>query len=317
MPTLADIPTVTPEGFLYRFFVKPFSGAEVETPMPHLLNRVFEGSRFGVFRIEQWVPHARFPIPPVRVSYHSLVFLKTGLLRRTDGLTTYDVGPQTVHLITPGQIESSEFCHPDTTGFYCFFEESYFLEGAGNPRILAEMPFFKPGQPPLVRLSPERAVWLNDLFVRLEAEYLRSVEANGTDEQLLAATLLALVLLELRRAYDPPPATAPTSAAAVLTARFKEAVSRHVLTRRGVSDYADLLAVTPNHLNRCVKETTGRPASDFITDMLVLEARMLLRQTDLSSAEIAFRLRFSDASHFGKFFRRHTGQTPLDYRQSA
>ncbi len=317
MNRLADIPTVTPDGFLNRFFTNPFSVAEVQTAMPLLLSRVFEGSRFGVFRIEQWVPHARFPIPPVRVSYHSLVFLKTGLLRRTDGLTTYDIGPQTVHLTAPGQIESSEFCSPDASGFYCFFNESYFLEGAGNARILAEMPFFNAGQRPIVSLDAERVEWLSGLFARLEEEYLRALQPQTTDQQPMAAALLTLVLLELRRAYLPTPPAGPVNAAMLLTARFKEAVARHIFSKRSVSEYADQLAVTPNHLNRCVKETTGRPASDFITDMLLLEARMLLRQTDLSIAEIAFRLSFGDASYFGKLFRRHTGQTPLDYRQSA
>jgi AraC-like DNA-binding protein len=99
--------------------------------------------------------------------------------------------------------------------------------------------------------------------------------------------------------------------------RFRKLVSQHFLTRRKVADYAALLAVTPNHLNRTIKTATDTTASEAITDMLAQEAKALLRHTDASMAEIAYRLNFSDPASFNRFFKRASGQTPLQFREHA
>ena len=63
-----------------------------------------------------------------------------------------------------------------------------------------------------------------------------------------------------------------------------------------------------------VKEVSGRTASDHIAEMVLQEAKILLNHTDLSAAEIAYRLRFSEPSSFNRFFRKGSGHTPLEYR---
>jgi AraC-like DNA-binding protein len=91
-------------------------------------------------------------------------------------------------------------------------------------------------------------------------------------------------------------------------------VGQHYREKRQVTDYAALLAVTPNHLGRVVRESTGRTPSDLIRDLLLQEAQSLLRLTHQSVSEIAYGLDFSDPATFGRFFRKETGMTPLDYR---
>ncbi|WP_158552471.1 helix-turn-helix domain-containing protein [Spirosoma telluris] len=107
------------------------------------------------------------------------------------------------------------------------------------------------------------------------------------------------------------------SSSARLAAHFRQLLTRHILSKRTVNEYADLLAVTPNHLNKCVKETTGKPASVLIAEMLLLEAKVLLGQPGLPISEIADRLSFDDLSYFARFFKKHTGLNPTEYRQQA
>lgn len=80
--------------------------------------------------------------------------------------------------------------------------------------------------------------------------------------------------------------------------------------------YASLLHVTPKHLSEVVKAQTGRTAGEWIDQSVILEAKVLLQQKELSISQVADALHFSDQSVFGKFFKVNTGVSPLAYRQS-
>ena len=86
---------------------------------------------------------------------------------------------------------------------------------------------------------------------------------------------------------------------------------------RSVQYYAGLLLVHPNYLNAVVKKNTGEPAIRYIHLQLINEAKSLLEETGLSGKEIAYRLAFREPAHFYTFFRKHTQQTPNQYRQLA
>ncbi|MNG79309.1 DNA-binding transcriptional regulator AraC [compost metagenome] len=83
-----------------------------------------------------------------------------------------------------------------------------------------------------------------------------------------------------------------------------------------VQFYASELGITPKHLSVITKELTGKPAIELIQNVLVEEAKCLLRQ-GLSIGEIAKQLHFSDQSFFGKFFKRNVGISPKEFRQKA
>ena len=81
-------------------------------------------------------------------------------------------------------------------------------------------------------------------------------------------------------------------------------------------EYAAQLSVTPNYLNAVVKEYLGKPAGNVIKNRIVLEAKRLLSHTTLSVRQISLELGFSDNSHFGKYFKNSTGQTPETFRKN-
>lgn len=100
-----------------------------------------------------------------------------------------------------------------------------------------------------------------------------------------------------------------------LVTRFQQLVAQHAPQRRPVADYASWLCVTSKYLSETVKAATGKTAGEWIASQVLREARHLLWQTDHSVGQVAEALGFSDASAFGKFFRRQTGQTPAAYQQ--
>ncbi|WP_293573379.1 helix-turn-helix domain-containing protein [Phaeobacter sp.] len=101
-----------------------------------------------------------------------------------------------------------------------------------------------------------------------------------------------------------------------LLRRFQTAVEEGFRRRKKVSDYASDLAISPTHLNRICRRTTGQSASQLITERMVQEARRLLIYSTLSAAEIAYELGFTDPAHFSRVFARETGQPPRRFRQA-
>ena len=95
---------------------------------------------------------------------------------------------------------------------------------------------------------------------------------------------------------------------------FGELVLRHYAHERSVSFYAEKLGITPAHLSTTVRQATGKTCGEVISSMIIMEAKTRLRETDLSIQEIAYSLNFPSLSFFGKYFKRHVGVGPLEYR---
>lgn len=100
-----------------------------------------------------------------------------------------------------------------------------------------------------------------------------------------------------------------------IMAKFILAVSENFRNERQVSFYAHKLYITPKHLSSVVKEISGRTAGDWIENYVVMEAKVLLKTTDMTIQEIALALNFANQSFFGKYFKHHTGVSPTSYRK--
>lgn len=101
-----------------------------------------------------------------------------------------------------------------------------------------------------------------------------------------------------------------------IMAKFILAVSEDFRTERQVAYYAGKLFITPKHLSTVVKEISGRTAGDWIENYVIMEAKVLLKTTDMTIQEIAVYLNFANQSFFGKYFKHHTGMSPSNYRKT-
>ena len=97
--------------------------------------------------------------------------------------------------------------------------------------------------------------------------------------------------------------------------RFRQELKRHIREHLSVADYASLLAITPKYLTTTVKKASGIPAHKWIEEETILEIRDALEHTQLTVKEIAHQFHFPNTSFFGRFFKRHTGMSPNEYRQ--
>lgn len=102
-----------------------------------------------------------------------------------------------------------------------------------------------------------------------------------------------------------------------ITKEFFRSVESNFRNNRKVEFYADRIGVSPKHLAHVVHNVTGKYPSDWIEGYLLLESKKLLRKTKDSIQVISFDLNFATPSHFGKFFKDKTGQTPREFRKAA
>ena len=99
--------------------------------------------------------------------------------------------------------------------------------------------------------------------------------------------------------------------------QFKMLTDQHFRTKTRVDQYADMLYVTPGHLNDIIKSVTGKTAKQLIDEKRVMEAKRLLFWGELSVKEIAHHLNFEDDGYFNRYFKKHTGQTPALFQKNT
>jgi len=132
-----------------------------------------------------------------------------------------------------------------------------------------------------------------------------------------------LELIHYGQKLQPATMLHPTHNASVrVTSLFIELLERQFpiespnqqLALRTAKDYADRLAIHVNHLNKVLKESTGKTTTAIISNRIIQEAKILLKQTDWNISEIAYSLGFEEVAHFSNFFKKQTTFSPLNFR---
>ena len=254
-------------------------------------------------------------IGPLKSDFYRIALCKRGLVSVDCGLETFKHQRNTIHFNFPSQIFSLYDKSEDMFAYYILFKESFIESLLPLQSIQKQFPFLDYQGIPFFSLDAAEAEEIESLFLKIDHEIKQRKASLKQSIQLY----INLILIAANRSYlrQNLSLNLDKTKDNILLTRYKKLVGQHFITKRHVADYAQLLTVTPNHLNKIIKEQTGRTASDFITDMLLMEAKALLRYTELSISEIAYQLDFTDPSHFNKFFKKETKQTPLIYRNQS
>lgn len=167
---------------------------------------------------------------------------------------------------------------------------------------------------PVVPLQPEMTDLFKDYFMLLiKMGRLKNVNPN----QELTSTILLTILHGIGSIHQNINISTRTfSRGEEILKRLVQHIIKHYQKERSVSFYADLLHISPQHLSTTVNKVAGKTVTEIIAKLVITDAEAKLKSTDLSIQEIAYSLNFPDISFFGKYFKRYTGMSPKQYRES-
>ena len=252
---------------------------------------------------------------PHRHDFFEIIWVRHGAGEVWSDFRTYPVRPCTLFFSAPGQVHAWKLAGP-ARGHIASFREEFLGVTGEDPALLGKMPFFYgEAQAPLLHLDPRETRRVDQVFRQIATE--ASDPVPGRDD--LVRAYLIILLTHARQAFGrrAAGATAALPPVDLLSRRFRLALEERYASLREVEDYAQLLGVSRTHLNDHLQRNLGRTASELIQERVVLEAKRLLLHSAMTVAQIAYRLRFQDPSHFGRFFRRIAGCTPGEFRQRA
>lgn len=250
---------------------------------------------------------------PHRHSFYHLVLFTGGRGQHTIDFEKFAVKPYQVYFMAPGQVHSWHF-EKGVEGYIVHFNEALFTSFLYNSHYLERFPFFNGNAAQGVcQLPPAVHAPVTALFEAMLAEM-----ENGKEQNLdvVRLKLLELFITVDRNCFHKKSMQVPQQKLTLLRS-FQSLIEKHYKQIRLPKEYADLLYVTPNHLNALCQDLLGKTAGDLIRDRVLLEAKRLLTNADKSVAEIAYELNFGDNSYFNRFFKKSEGVTPEAFRNNV
>lgn len=265
--------------------------------------------KFFISRVEEMLQIIRLPVPPSRSLIFNLIYLTDGEAVMTIGSKTYTIYKNQCLVVPAGQVFSFSSLDKNK-GFICGFHIDFFISRFVATELLESFEFLNVWGNPSIDLGLEISANVHFILQRLFKDYTNS---GHTNIDILQAYLFAL-LCEINSVYKPLSESKQVKSVK-LTNQFKELLFKHIRTKHLVTDYTTLLHITPNHLNRVVKAITGKSPTKLIDEALLLEAKVLLYQTNYSISQVAEEIGIYDQSYFSRLFKKYEGITPLAFRK--
>lgn len=202
-------------------------------------------------------------------------------------------------------------------GHFCVFTPD-FMPKSKTGFALDKLPIFSPQSDFVFAITASQYDDINSIFRKMHVEI--------TSDYNFKYDLLRNYVLELihygQKLKPVEPSQTHINASTRIFSLFIELLERQfpienttqILQLRTAKDFADTLKVHVNHLNKVLKETTGKTTTEIIASRVSQEAKILLKQTSWNISEIAFSLGFEEVAHFSNFFKKQTRVSPLAFR---
>lgn len=274
---------------------------------------------FNVFDISEIYKYCKSkPVMPYNRRTYYKISLINGKNRVAYADREVDIEDFAVLFATPKIPYHYEPLDDKQAGHFCVFTQD-FLSKSKTGVLVEDFPIFKPGSDFIFQITESQFNEIQQIFLKMHTEissdyafkydllrnYLIELihlgqklkPISGTDNHINASGRISTLFIEL------------------LERQFPIESPTQVLTLRAAKDYADTLRIHVNHLNKVLKDATGRTTTEIIAGRMTQEAKILLKQTNWNVSEIAFSLGFEEVAHFSNFFKKQTEVSPLGYRE--
>ncbi|MEN7547261.1 AraC family transcriptional regulator [Rapidithrix thailandica] len=280
----------------------------------HYRDKTRNGEHFNVYRrndvsCKQHSPYNR------RDFYKISLILGSGTLYYADkGIS---IPGKALLFSNPNIPYAWEASSPNQSGYFCLFSEGF----TGTERMsesLENSPLFKVGGNPLYFINEWQKERISSLFENI----IKEVDSGYKYKYDLIRNYLYLIMHEALKMQPADTYFKHTNASSRVASLFLDLLERQFpvsfernLRLKTASDYALHLSIHTNHLNKAVKEITGKTTTEHIASKMLLEAKTLLKHTNWNITEIAYCLGFENPTYFNNFFKKHTSATPSTFRE--
>ncbi len=256
----------------------------------------------------------------LRVEGFSLMLVKSGRLSLEINLDRFEVKGPAICMMPPScRVLFNPDASQDVEIYILFLSQGYLQNininfSAFNLPSTATMPS------PVQEITADEC-GVVERYIDLLAINTRgetSVQlATNLGSSLVSALVYEMAKIQYRRInrHDSDPGYQRSPRVAYVH-DFIKLVRAHYASERSVAFYASKLFISPKYLSLVVKEATGRSAARWIDELVLMEAKNLLRYSGKNIQQVAYALNFSNQSAFGKYFKHLTGMSPTEYQKS-
>jgi len=269
------------------------------------LNKEAIGDDFIIVDDISDVQHFEYP---TKIDFAVMNICLKGNLKGAINLKPYSFSENDLFMILPGQIIQYSYKSDDYSGFNIAmskrFTDNLELNIKDSISIMLHLK-----ENPIIHLSPDEVKYFLDYFNILRQAVRRTLNPNRME----VVRLLIMALFYNFQQIQGKIIVTKTKRDDLFEA-FYELLLANYKESREVGFYADKLCLTPKYLSAVIKDLTGKSAFEWINDYVTLEAKALLKSTNMTIQQISDELNFANQSFFGKYFKRLTGASPKEYR---
>lgn len=242
-----------------------------------------------------------------RHDFFYVLILKKGIGHHEIDFTTYIVCDHSVFFMRPGQVHQLRL-KAESTGYLIQFGNEFCFS---NEKVSGQL-LRKAGSLNYYQFNPDKfqklQIILNDIF----QEYI----SKRQQYQEAIKAYMDIFLIELVRQQTSGISERHSLYSQEIMEKFSVLLERHAFEHKQVAQYAALLNLSMYQLNSIAKSTLGKTCSALINAYVILEAKRNLLATANQINQIAFHLGYEDVSYFIRFFKKHTGYSPEQFRQN-
>jgi len=273
-----------------------------------------EIGHFNVFKLDPFVGDQAEPVPYKKRDYYKIMLVSgRGVIHYADKVI--EVGKQALTFSNPLIPYKWDQLEQITGGLFCIFDDAFFHQFGD----LRQYSVFQPSGNHVFELTGEQVKRVEDIYKRMfeeiDSDYIHKYDA-------LKNMVFELIHFAMKTNPSSSLENQEINASQRISLLFEELLERQFpideshrsLNLRTPSDFSDQLNVHVNHLNRALKETTGKTTSALINERILQESKILLKHSQWNISEIGYALGFSEATHFSNFFKKQTDLSPSKFR---
>lgn len=260
-------------------------------------------NQFFIHDLSDKTINLRLPLPPHKKTVNDFLMVTEGVVKRQVGINAFEIFKNELSGVPQLKVSTTDSFSENINGFYCHFSDDFLADNALllNWQLISNQ-FEK------ITLNKDTTARISQLLITINNLF----KSNWTLHDKLIAQYLRTVITEINFQKTNRDGI---SKKRDLALDYVGLINANLDKGYSISDLAAMLHITPNHLNKTIKNQLGKSAQSVYNEILLQEAKVLLLQTSKDISEIAFDLGFSNLSYFGKFFKKMSQLSPLEYRR--